>query len=120
MATRRLKFEVSASLGGQAVRLTATGTFFLIDALDPVIGEQPSKSPVQSARAQHHPATAHALHIFQNRVPMLRLSRQAQQNQQHGFGQGQARHMSSSDMSYNAILRSGSRAVKDLLLVFCW
>src|SRR5580704_10764876 len=86
------ELEVPASLGRQAISLAATRVFLLFVALNPVAIEQAAQRAIESAGAQHDASVAHLLDVLENGVAMPRLPRQAEQNEQDGFGKGQRLH----------------------------
>jgi hypothetical protein len=84
-----------------------------VDTLNPVLIEESTKGAVESARAEFDATAADSFNVFENGVTVPGLLRKTQQHQQYRFAQRQCFHnMSSTDMSYNAILNLYRIAVK--------
>jgi hypothetical protein len=79
---------------------------FLFETLDPQIFEKPAKSPVQRACAQTHSTIAERFNVLDQRIPVARLVRKTQKNQEDRLREWSAisRIQLLSDMSHLVIL----------------
>jgi hypothetical protein len=107
------QLEVAASPGSEPIGLAAARAVFLFEALDPVVFEKAPQSAVKRAGAQDDAAIAHFLDIFEDGIAVAGLFEQAEKDEEHGFGEGEGVHISSSDMSLNAILNGVDPACQE-------
>jgi hypothetical protein len=84
-----IDFELqnTLSIRRQSVGLPASGAFLFIESLDPVIVQKASERSIESACAHRDPSVADSLYIFEDGVPVSRLFREAQKNEQNGLCQ---------------------------------
>ena len=98
-----------AACSSKPVSLFLAGHIFLLKRLDPSIPEKAVNGAVQRPGTQPDLLPAQLFDIFQEGVPVPGLTRQAREDQQHWPGKRfhLRSHMSSHDMSYEAILHCG-------------
>ena len=104
----------AAAKPGETIRLSPARTLVFFETLDPAIIEQAAQSTIEGASAEHDAAGADLLDILKDRIAVTRMLREAEQNQENGFGE-RSYHMALYDMSLNDILTPAKSEVKENL-----
>jgi hypothetical protein len=108
-----LGLQVTPPPGGEAISLASSWALAFLKPLNPTIVEQAAQRAVKRAGRELDATVAHFFDVFQDRVPVSRLPRQAEHNQQHRLGKRQGLHSISNDMSHNDILKDLRAQVKE-------
>jgi hypothetical protein len=86
----------------QSISLSSPRSIDFAGMMNPAVLEQSAKRTVEGSRTQLDTMAGEILNILENRVPVPRFFRKADQDQKHGFGKRFV--MAFDDMSHDAII----------------
>jgi hypothetical protein len=81
-----LRLQVVAAFCSEPVAPFMARRVIVLKTLDPSLCEQALQRAIERSGTEHDTTAAHVLDVFQDRVPMPGLLREAQQDEKNGFG----------------------------------
>jgi hypothetical protein len=81
LETCDFSLQCAAAESGEAIGLASASGIVFVEAFDPAVIEQAAECSVESAGAEYDAAVADFLDIFENGIPVARLSGKTDQNE---------------------------------------
>jgi hypothetical protein len=105
--------EYSRPTAGKPVGLPVASRVLFHDSFDPSVFEQSPQRTVKCSGAHLHASVAQLLDVFEDRVSVTGFGREAEQDEEHRFGNRERRRdMTVDDMSHSDILSIYTNPVK--------